>query len=128
MIIIRTKYLPPSRNYSAINLFGVFFVHPDVQVNKRLINHESIHTAQMRELLYLPFYIIYLVEWLIRLFLKGNAYFNISFEREAYKNESNYDYLEQRKHYSWTKYLRMKNGAKRPKPRKRFRRKLNNKY
>ena len=39
-----------------------------------------------------------------------------------------YDYLEQRKHYSWTKYLRMKNGAKRPKPRKRFRRKLNKKY
>jgi hypothetical protein len=128
MIIIRTKYLPPSRNYSAINLFGVFFVHPDVKVDKRLINHESIHTAQMRELLYLPFYIIYLIEWFIRLFLKGNAYFNISFEREAYKNESNHDYLEQRKHYSWIKYMRKKKGTKRPKPRKRFRRNLNKKY
>ena len=119
MIIVRTKYLPPSRNCSAINLFGVFFVHPDVRVTKRLINHESIHTAQMRELLYLPFYIFYLIEWFIRLFFKGNAYLNLSFEREAYKNEGNYDYLKQRKHFAWIKYMRKKKGKK--KPRKKFR-------
>ena len=106
MIIIRTKYLPPSRNYSAINLFGVFFVHPDVQVNKRLINHESIHTAQMREMLFVPFYIFYLVEWLVRLMMRGNAYRNISFEREAYDNQRNPDYLRHRRHYAWLKYMR----------------------
>ena len=128
MKIVRTKYLPPSRNYTAINLFGVFFVHPDVAVTKRLINHESIHTAQMRELLYVPFYIFYLVEWFIRLFLKGNAYFNLSFEREAYKNESNYDYLKQRKHYAWIKYIRKKKGTKKSKHRKRLRRYFNKKY
>lgn len=125
MIIVRTKYLPPSRNYSAINLFGVFFVHPDVAVTKRLINHESIHTAQMREMLYLPFYIIYIIEWFIKLFFKGNAYSNLSFEREAYKNEGNYNYLKQRKHYAWVKYIRKKKIAKKPKPRKRFRRYIN---
>lgn len=128
MIIVRTKYLPPSRNFTAINLFGVFFVHPDVKITKRLINHESIHTAQMRELLYLPFYIIYLIEWLVRLFFRGNAYFNISFEREAYKNEYDYDYLEQRKHFAWIKYMRKKKGAKKSKKRKKFRRKLNKYY
>lgn len=126
MIIVRTKYLPPSRNYTAINLFGVFFVHPDVKITKRLINHESIHTAQMRELLYLPFYIIYLLEWFIRLFFRGNAYFNISFEREAYDNEYDYHYLEKRKHYAWIKYVKKKKRKK--KPRKRFRRKLNKYY
>lgn len=127
MIIIRTKYLPPSRNYSAINLFGVFFVHPDVAVTRRLINHESIHTAQMRELLFLPFYIIYLIEWFIKLFCKGNAYFNLSFEREAYQNEGNYDYLKQRRHYAWVKYIRKKKGSKKPKPRKKFRKIIKNK-
>mgnify|MGYP006988875648 CR=1 FL=1 len=128
MIIVRTKYLPPLRNYNAINLFGVFFVHPDVPVTKRLINHESIHTAQMRELLYVPFYIIYLIEWLIKLFFKGNAYFNISFEREAYKNESNYSYLKERKHFAWVKYLRKTKDANRHKTRKRFRKRFNKKY
>ena len=52
------------------------------------------------------FYIIYLIEWTIRLFMKGNAYMSISFEREAYRHESDFDYLEQRKHYAWVKYLR----------------------
>ncbi len=118
--------MPPSRSYTAINLFGVFFVHPDVVVNKRLINHESIHTAQMRELLYLPFYFIYLIEWLVRLFFKGNAYFNLSFEREAYKNEADYHYLEKRKHYAWIKYMRKKNVIRKPRFRRRFRRNLNN--
>ena len=109
MKIIRSKYLPPLRRHSAINLFGVFFVHPNVHVSRRLINHERIHTAQMRELGYLPFYLIYLIEWLIRLVPKGNAYYNISFEREAYKYEHNFHYLEHRKHYAWFKYLKKKN-------------------
>ena len=62
------------------------------------------------------------------LFFRGNAYFNISFEREAYKNEYDYDYLEQRKHFSWIKYMRKKKGAKKSKKRKKFRRKLNKYY
>lgn len=118
MKIVRTKYLPPFRNYTAINLFGVFFVHPDVALTNRLVTHESIHTAQMRELLYLPFYFLYLIEWFIRLFLKGDAYFNLSFEREAYRNESNSEYLKQRKHYAWIKYINNKKAPKKPKHRK----------
>ena len=77
MKIVRSKYLPPSRRHAAINLFGIFFVHPNVHVNERLINHERIHTAQMRELLYIPFYLIYLIEWLLRLVMKDNAYLSI---------------------------------------------------
>lgn len=112
MKIVRSRYLPPLRRHAAINLFGVFFVHPDVHVSKRLINHERIHTAQMRELLYLPFYLIYLIEWLVRLLFKDNAYLSIGFEREAYRHERDPEYLEHRKHYAWVKYLK-KNYKKR---------------
>ena len=34
------------------------------------------------------------------------AYKNISFEREAYQNQNDLDYLSNRKHYSWLVILR----------------------
>ena len=106
MIIIRNKIIP-FKGFKCINLFGVLFVRKECgDVTKTDINHEAIHTAQMRELMYVPFYVLYIVEWLYRLFQKGNAYRNISFEREAYDNQYNYNYLAKRKHYSWIKYLR----------------------
>ena len=33
----------------------------------RIINHESIHIKQQEELLVLPFYIFYILEWLLKL-------------------------------------------------------------
>lgn len=105
MIIIRSRYMPPVKRYHAINLLGVMFVHPDVEVRPSLVNHERIHTAQMRELLYLPFYLLYLLEWLIRLLMRGNAYRNISFEREAYGNMYNPDYLSRRRRYAWLHFI-----------------------
>lgn len=103
----------PFPGFLAINLFGVMFVRKEYKgcVGQRTINHESIHTAQMKELGYIPFYIIYFFEWVVRLFMKGNAYRNISFEREAYLNENDQTYLENRKHYSWTKYMRKPKGV-----------------
>lgn len=59
----------------------------------------------MKELLYVPFYILYLLEWLYRLTQKGNAYRNISFEKEAYDNENDMDYLDKREHFSWIEYI-----------------------
>lgn len=100
MIIVRTKHIPFG-HFSAINLLGVLFVHPGVYLSSELINHERIHTAQMLELAIVPFYIVYLLEWLVRLTLPGNAYRNISFEREAYANERDLTYLRHRPHYAW---------------------------
>jgi len=57
----------------------------------------------MQELLYIPFYIIYLIEWFIKLFIyksSHKAYRNISFEKEAYKHEDTPNYLETRKHFA----------------------------
>lgn len=73
---------------------------------KRIINHESIHIKQQQELLIVPFYVIYILEWFVKLFFYGKkAYYNISFEREAYANDDNYEYLKTRKFWSWIKYL-----------------------
>lgn len=87
----------PFKGFLAVNLFGVLFVRGTYRdINAVVLNHEKIHTAQMKELGYILFYIIYLLEWVVRLFKKGNAYRNISFEREAYENEWDMNYLEKR--------------------------------
>lgn len=56
----------------------------------------------MKELLYIPFYILYGLEYLKNLwkYTPHKAYLNISFEREAYANENNFEYLKTRKHYA----------------------------
>lgn len=107
MKIIHQRFIPFGSNMLAINLFGVLFVKG--YCSERTINHEKIHTAQMRPLLYLPFYIIYVMEWLVRTvqyraLYKG--YLNISFEREAYCNDRNFDYLRTRRPFAWVKYLK----------------------
>ena len=45
-------------------------------------------------------------EWIIRLFMKGNAYRNISFEREAFDRQNEIDYCEYREKYAWIRYLK----------------------
>jgi len=71
------------------------------------INHERIHLRQQIELGILPFYILYALEFIIRLCMYGDrfkAYRNISFEREAYANEEQLDYLNGRAFWSFIKF------------------------
>ncbi len=101
MKIIINNILPP-KGFLCINLFGILFCRR--QLNSIDINHELVHTAQMKEMLYVFFYIWYVIEWFIKLFIyqdSNSAYRNISFEREAYENQDNLDYLKTRKHYGW---------------------------
>jgi len=99
--------LIPFKGFAAINLFGVIFVRKGVIVTERIIQHERIHTEQMKELGYLLFYFWYLLEWIIKLFRYGrNSYRNISFEREAYAGQAELFYMRNsRKRYSFLKYL-----------------------
>ena len=96
--------LIPFKGFDAMNLFGVVFARNEYKdLDKIVLNHEAIHTAQMKELLYIPFYILYGIEYLINLikYRDGDkAYKNISFEREAYGNERQLDYLKGRRHFS----------------------------
>ena len=122
----------PFKGYLAMCVFPFIFVRKDARnLTVKDINHEKIHGRQQVEmyivgviltlilficglscwsLFALPvFFIWYGVEWFLRLcaygFNQNEAYHNISFEQEAYGNESNLDYLRTRKHFSWCKYL-----------------------
>lgn len=100
MKTIVNKWIP-TKGFCAINLFGVLFIRSEVkEISRITLNHEEIHTAQMKELGYVLFYLIYVVEWLVRLFKPGNAYRNISFEKEAYTNQYDIAYLSKRKHFA----------------------------
>ena len=106
MKIIINNILPP-KGFKCINLLGILFCRRIP--NKIDINHETIHTKQMQELLYIFFYLWYVIEYLVKLIIYRNtklAYRNISFEREAYQNQYNLNYLSHRKHYSWFKCIK----------------------
>ncbi len=86
-----------------LNLFGFYLSRDTGWIDRYVVNHERIHDAQQRELLWIPFYILYVMEWIVRLFQYGNfdrAYRNISFEREAYSNDRDLNYLDRRKSFS----------------------------
>lgn len=106
--VIETK-LVPAGDITAITLFGLVFTRDRKQITPRILNHELIHCQQQLELLYIPFFILYVLEWLAHLVKYRKwwkAYQSISFEREAYSNDANPDYLDHRKPYSWLRYIR----------------------
>lgn len=41
----------------------------------------------------------------LQAYTKRYAYRNISFEKEAYNNENDMDYLDKREHFSWIEYI-----------------------
>lgn len=105
-MIINNRIIPFGKSYIAINLFGVIFAK--TWLSKTVIRHEKIHTRQQIEMLYVGFFLWYVAEWVIRLLLYRNlhrAYANISFEREAYHNQSDCNYLKHRRHYAWLRYI-----------------------
>ena len=121
--------LLPCEDFIATTIWPFIFVQ---RANERLFddvaeNHEEIHASQQVEMLVvgailtlilssfigwwsvlaLPiYYWWYIIEFMLRsIFGTGNAYRNISFEREAYMNEHDKDYLSKRKHFAWLKYM-----------------------
>ncbi|AUP78645.1 hypothetical protein [Flavivirga eckloniae] len=107
-MILISKYLVP-KGYTGLTIFPfVFLKSKHLRHRTVLINHERIHLRQQMEMLVFLFYFMYIVEFLVRLIQYKKwrlAYRNISFEREAYANEFNLDYLKQRSFWSFLKYL-----------------------
>ena len=97
------------KNYVGLTIWPFIIVKEgDYKKDTVLINHERIHLKQQLELLVVPFYIWYVLEWLFRTILyldSYRAYQNISFEREAYANEETLDYLQKRRPYSFLNYI-----------------------
>lgn len=108
-MILISKYLVP-KGYTGLTVYPFVFLKYDrLKNDETLINHERIHLRQQLELLVLPFYVFYLVEFLFRLLQYKNwkqAYRNISFERESYLNEDDLNYLKTRKFWQFLEYLR----------------------
>ena len=106
-MIIISKYLVP-KGYIGITIFPFMVLkYEALRVKDVLINHEKIHLRQQIELLIIPFFLIYVFEFLIRLIKYRNwdlAYRNISFEREAYRNEKDLDYLKSRPFLNFLNY------------------------
>ena len=127
MIVVRNNIIPFS-GYKAMSCWPFIFVRKDCSFTKLDERHEMIHGRQQLEMaavgvpvgicLYffagwewwslcglLLFYVWYVTEWIIRLFINKNPYRSISFEQEAYSNETDPEYLEHRKPFTWIKYL-----------------------
>lgn len=131
MKIIRKNMTLPG--FSAIFLFGVLFISPNAKITDRLLTHETIHSKQYNELLYIgliitiilsligliswwwllispfTFYILYGIEWLFEYICTGfnarKAYRNMSFEREAYFNEHDLAYTHRRRPLNFLRYI-----------------------
>lgn len=110
MITIKNSLIP-FKGFSAITLWPFVFVRKDARMAATTIRHENIHGEQQKEMLIVFFLLWYGIEWLVKLCYYRNsitAYKNISFEREAYSNESNIVYLDERKPFAWFKYIKNK--------------------
>lgn len=109
MFVIVTKYLIP-KGYNGLTLFPfVMLKNNGDRYNKVLINHEKIHIKQQIQLLIFPFLIWYVIEFFFRWIQFGDkniAYRNISFEREAYANERNLNYVKEMPFWSFRNYLK----------------------
>lgn len=84
---------------SAMAFFPFIILNSKVVATPELINHERIHLRQQIELLIIPFYIWYLIEYYKK------SYYNVSFEKEAYSNDKNLKYLKKRRIFAFINYL-----------------------
>ena len=66
MKIIHNRYIP-FKGFDAVNLLGILFVRKGLSVDEIILNHEKIHSAQMKELLLVGFYMAYVFEFFFRL-------------------------------------------------------------
>ena len=108
MFVIVSRYLIP-KGFRGITLFPFIIVsETDLKQNLVMINHEKIHIRQQIELLVLPFFIWYGIEFLVIWFIykdNNTGYRNISFEKEAYENEKDLNYLKHRSFWKFLNYL-----------------------
>lgn len=74
------------------------------RLNVTLMNHEKIHIVQQKDLFFIFFLLLYVLEFIFNVFRYFDirkAYWLISFEREAYAHQHDNEYLELRIKYSF---------------------------
>jgi len=116
MVIIVKKWIYPA------SCLGPFIIIRERDYNKVVLNHEYIHFMQQKEMLFIGAYVMYLIEFVCKLFVYvdfrspktwiKNAYINISFEREAHAMQPLVGYCGHRKPYAHFKCIYLKNSLK----------------
>lgn len=105
ILIINKHLVPPSA--VGITLWPFIIFKAEKYATEAKINHEYIHIRQCNEMLVIPFYVLYVLNFLINLILMNpKPYKSIVFEKEAFGNEEDPTYLDNRKFWQWTKYLK----------------------
>lgn len=108
MFVLVNRFLL-RKNFLGITIWPFIILKEQrLKSNAIFLNHERIHYRQQIELLVLPFYIWYGLEFLVRLIQfkdRRKAYRNISFEREAYTHEKDLDYLKKRSLWKFTRFV-----------------------
>ncbi len=108
-MIIVSKYIVPKRFLGLTIWPFIFLKYKLLKEDVFLVNHERIHIQQQLQLLVLPFFIWYGIEFVIRFFQYKSwhlAYRNISFEREAYIHENDLNYLQSRPFWNFKNYFK----------------------
>ena len=93
--------------YIAITIWPFIFVWKEKAEYKVLLRHERIHLKQWEELFLIGFIVLYLFFFIVELIKLKNwnaAYRSIPFEKEAYRNQDEDDYLSTRKRMAWIEY------------------------
>ena len=127
MKVIYNKFIP-FKGFYAVTIIKWIFVRDKYKyldgssIYNKMINHESIHEQQILDftpemfpswLRYtigsICFYLLYGLEWLFKLIpcriKKKNAYRSLCAEQEAYNNEIDFKYIENRPKLSWLKKI-----------------------
>lgn len=87
-------------------LWPFIFIRDEKYKTEIVLNHERIHLAQQKEMLVIPFFVLYILHFIFNLItMNKSPYKNIVFEKEAFENEDEWLYLWQRKFWAWIKYF-----------------------
>lgn len=109
-MLIFSKYLFVSKSFNALTIWPFIILRDkELRRDKIVLNHEKIHLRQQVELLWIFYFIWYLAEFSINLLRYRDlmrSYSQIGFEKEAYANESDPDYLKKRKFWGFLKYYK----------------------
>lgn len=106
ILVVDNSKLLNLLNLDGIALWPCVFVREGIMLKRgnSILTHEAIHLCQQREMLIIGFYVWYLLELIIRKAILKQGYNQIWFEKEAYENEENKNYLKSRQNYASFKY------------------------
>ena len=98
--------------FAPINIWAITlgpFVFCSGELSDQTKRHETIHYLQYKETFFLGFLLIYVYDFLWAAIIKKkgftrDSYLAIRFEQEAWECDSDEDYIEKRKSFSWLKY------------------------